>query len=42
MKKDIYTNIKDLDALESFLNVQLLAVSIVKESTAQQLAIRNI
>jgi len=38
MKKDIYSNIKDSDALESFFsNAELLVVSIVKEWIALHL-----
>ena len=42
MKKDIYSNIKDTDALESFLNASLTAVLIARVLHAPQRATQNI
>tara|TARA_B100001287_G_C22526522_1_gene455245 strand:- start:630 stop:797 length:168 start_codon:yes stop_codon:yes gene_type:complete len=42
MKKDLYTNIKDKDALEkNFLNASLTAVSIARVFNVPQLAMPN-
>ena len=40
MKKEIYSNIKDSDSLESFLNVLVLVVSIVRGSFSKSFYFR--
>tara|TARA_B100000212_G_scaffold22822_1_gene15200 strand:+ start:385 stop:513 length:129 start_codon:yes stop_codon:yes gene_type:complete len=42
MKKYIYSNIKDTDALESFLNASLTAILIARVLLSPQHATQNI